>query len=417
MGEGWSDWFALDFLLDEGYETDTTTPGDVKAGEYITGLQGIRFQGIDCPVGAASSVCPAAIGGGAGGFTYGDYARVGGGVEPHSDGEIWAQTLWDLRERLGVNLARGLITRAMMLSPPEPSFLDMRNAIVQADRVAHGGANADTIWKVFAHRGMGFFAASLDADDPRPVPDFRVAADCASDPCATLKGTVRAADGSPLAGAVVGLAGHTSGFPGARMTDVTGSRGRFSIGNVPFGTYPGWFLDRRGYDPLRSSIKVNESTEIRVLRPTRDWAAADGGARVVSFGGRDYSAIGCGPGGAIDRSLVNGWGSDLPAPRSIVVELARRVDVTSFGVDPGPACGDPAGAGTAAFDIYTRRPGGRWILAVRRSKALPGGRLHRLLPEAGRSHVRYVKFVMRSNVDPRNPYLDMSELSVRGTPA
>ena len=52
----------------------------------------------------------------------------------HGDGEIWAQTLWDLRacDRVG-RRARALITQGMRLSPPEPSFLDMRNAILQAD--------------------------------------------------------------------------------------------------------------------------------------------------------------------------------------------------------------------------------------------------------------------------------------------
>ena len=89
-------------------------------------------------------------------MTYGDFGKIAGGPEVHADGEIWLETLWDLRNALGSTETERLVTRAMELSPPSPSFLDMRNAIVQADEVANGGANSDTIWKTFAHRGMGY---------------------------------------------------------------------------------------------------------------------------------------------------------------------------------------------------------------------------------------------------------------------
>ena len=45
---------------------------------------------------------------------------------------------------------RALVTDGMRLSPPEPSFLDMRNAILAADAADHGGANRNAIWTVFA---------------------------------------------------------------------------------------------------------------------------------------------------------------------------------------------------------------------------------------------------------------------------
>ena len=59
----------------------------------------------------------------------------------------------------------------MRLSPPEPSFLDMRNAILQADAAA-GGALRTQIWTVFARRGMGFFATTDDSDDVTPIEDM-----------------------------------------------------------------------------------------------------------------------------------------------------------------------------------------------------------------------------------------------------
>ena len=90
----------------------------------------------------------------------------------HADGEIWAQTLWDLRTAVGSAKARALVTTGMSLLPPEPSFLDGRNAILLADQTLYGGADATTLWAVFAGRGMGFFAASLGGDDTAPAENF-----------------------------------------------------------------------------------------------------------------------------------------------------------------------------------------------------------------------------------------------------
>ena len=90
----------------------------------------------------------------------------------HADGEIWAQTLWDLRTALGPAKARALVTTGMSLLAPEPSFLDARNAILVADQTLYGGADAAALWTVFAGRGMGFFAASTGGDDTAPAENF-----------------------------------------------------------------------------------------------------------------------------------------------------------------------------------------------------------------------------------------------------
>src|SRR6185295_9028392 len=91
--------------------------------------------------------------------------------EVHADGEIWAETLWDLRQAIGGHDARALITEALRLSPKQPSFLDMRDAILQAD-VAAGGAHHAEIWQVFAHRGMGYSATTAGANATRAVEAF-----------------------------------------------------------------------------------------------------------------------------------------------------------------------------------------------------------------------------------------------------
>ena len=91
MGEAWSDWYAADFLSLLGHE-----PDGPASGEIVTGRLG-RSQPMDCPVGSAGPACPGSPGAGPGGYTYGDLGRVIEQPETHADGEIWAETLWDLR--------------------------------------------------------------------------------------------------------------------------------------------------------------------------------------------------------------------------------------------------------------------------------------------------------------------------------
>ena len=166
MGEAWSDWYAMDFLNNLGLQKDTSAPGEVRIGAYVGKQQDlIRTQPLDCPVGSKSAACPGTPGAGPGGYTYGDFGKILGEPEVHGDGEIWGETLWDLRAALGSKLSESLITRAMELSPANPSYLDMRNSILQADTVVNGGKARAKIWKVFAHRGMGYFAGTVDGDD------------------------------------------------------------------------------------------------------------------------------------------------------------------------------------------------------------------------------------------------------------
>jgi hypothetical protein len=173
MGEGWSDWYAMDYLVRRGLMKDTPSAGELRIGRYVTAGGGLRSQPLDCPAGSTSRVCPGTAGAGRGGYTYGDYGRVaGGGPDVHADGEIWAQTLWDLRTSLGFNVTAPLVTRAMELSPANPSFLDERNAILMADQVVHRGRYRARIWSVFARRGMGWAARTTGGDDAAPVQDF-----------------------------------------------------------------------------------------------------------------------------------------------------------------------------------------------------------------------------------------------------
>jgi extracellular elastinolytic metalloproteinase len=174
MGEGWSDWYALDYVVQSGLESDDpATPGEIDVGAYIDAVfASTRFEPIDCRVeDTLDPHCQPPTDAGRGGYTFGDFGHVANVPEEHSDGEIWAQTLWDLRRALGSYKAERLITEGMRMSPPEPSFLDARNAILAAD-AGLGNADRDTIWAVFAHRGMGYDARTSGSSDTTPIEDF-----------------------------------------------------------------------------------------------------------------------------------------------------------------------------------------------------------------------------------------------------
>jgi hypothetical protein len=176
MAEAWSDWYAKDYLVAAGLEADTGAPGELRAAAYENDT--LRSQPFDCPVGGGPPACPGSPAAGPGGYTLGDFGKVIGFPEIHADGEIWVETLWDLRTALiaahgadGITRARAIITDGMRLSPDYPSFLDMRDAILQAD-LAHGFGDRDLIWRVFAARGMGVNAIAQGDTDTSPIEDF-----------------------------------------------------------------------------------------------------------------------------------------------------------------------------------------------------------------------------------------------------
>jgi hypothetical protein len=178
MGEAFSDWYATDFLEAAGFQPDTAAPAELRSAVYENAAT--RTQGFDCPLGEPTGACPGTPTAGSGGYTYGDFGRIlPGGPEVHADGEIWVETLWDLRRALiaahgaadGINRVRALVTDGLRLSPAGPTFLDMRNVILQAD-VNRGFGDRDLIWAVFAARGMGVNASTSGDSDTHPVEDF-----------------------------------------------------------------------------------------------------------------------------------------------------------------------------------------------------------------------------------------------------
>ena len=420
MGEAWSDWYALDLLDAEGYAGDG--PGvDLPSGEYITGGTGIRFQYADCRVDSPAADCPepypADEGVGPGGFTYGDLGHIAGGPEVHTDGEIWLQTLWELRDTLGRIPTVRLVTRAMELSPPHPSFLDMRNAILLADTVASGGTNHTDIWNVFAGRGMGFFAESTGGT--KVVEDFALPVVCPGVGCGRLQGTVVDADThEPVAGAVVTVSGAATGIP-VELSDTTAADGTYSIDDVPNHRYAHVFVDASGYlEGATRDVRVAGTASLDV-EIVRNWSQLDGGATITRSVGAGDPGDPCSAELALDGDRATSWlGHRVDGRRpSVTLRLPQAVDIDSVTIDPTPCLRRELAL--REFTVFTRQDGGAWIKALVNDRPLgPRSRLVRFDLGPGRKRVTQVRLVLRANqTSGRSARVGLAEFRVRGIPA
>jgi len=406
MGEAWSDYYALDYLVTKGLQPDLKKDGDVFEAEYwLAGHGGLRTEPIDCPVETTAKSCLQPSTGQTGGYTYGDFPIIGGAPEVHASGELWSQTLWSLRYRLGHAQTDSIVTRAMELAPNDPSMLDMRNSIIQANLAVYAGSKTNRIWHTFATRGMGWYAGTVDASDAYPKQNFRLPP-APQTPRAEVSGKVTdGITGKPLGGALVAITGHNSGFTGD-YTAVTNPDGTYTIPNVYIGTYQLARVTAPGYEVLSGPLKVEQDGTRANFDPRRDWAAQSGGGFVTDFNGPDYSSFGCGPSGSIDLSQGVGWGSttgddagdptNKMIPKFVEIKLAKAVKVSSFAVNPSNTCGDPGSSSTGKYKIQTSPDGKKWTTALKGEFDSTMRHLNQLSLDKPIGGVKYVKFWMLS---------------------
>ncbi|KAI9597909.1 Fungalysin metallopeptidase-domain-containing protein [Syncephalis fuscata] len=139
MGEGWSDFFAYWI---EMKALDKFTK-NVEMGKYVVG-KNIRHHPYSTDITANPKT-----------YDYLNQPEWGG--EVHNIGEIWATMLYE-----GNTLLMQIIIDGLKLQPCNPTFLQARDAIIQAEQQLTGGKHACEIWRGFAKRGLGYKAASKD---------------------------------------------------------------------------------------------------------------------------------------------------------------------------------------------------------------------------------------------------------------
>jgi subtilase family serine protease len=155
--------------------------------------------------------------------TYADWLCLFGlFCEVHWNGEIWANVLWDTRERFrtdvvggseasAVNEVHQLYVDGLKLSPPAPTMLDMRDAMLLADTQRNPGSpnsqNYCRLWESFAGRGMGVNATDTSANPNQQVSaSFSVPAGCTAPPASQIVSvsatTATAREAGPVNGTV-----------------------------------------------------------------------------------------------------------------------------------------------------------------------------------------------------------------------
>jgi hypothetical protein len=209
MGEGWSDWVAATLL------------NNPVIGAYVTGnaTTGIRK--------ASMANSP---------FTYANI-QDGTMTEVHNAGEIWAATLWDARVALGAAVMNQLVVSGLKLTPCNPTMLQARDGIIQADANLNAGANRCKLWTAFAGRQMGTGASSPNNNSTSTIVlSTAVPVDCAtgggttvfSDNFETDKGWTRNPSGTDTA---------TTGLWERATPQATTSGGTQQVGTPTSGTF------------------------------------------------------------------------------------------------------------------------------------------------------------------------------------
>ena len=189
-GEGWSDYLALMTTTDWATLTPSVASANIPRGigTYILGQpitgNGIRpFRYSYDKAGINPLV------------TYAGVANASVFSQPHGIGSIWATMLWDMTWEIilqdnmivsniysvPVNIAdyKGnvaalkLVNEGLRLQPCSPSFVQARDAILQADQMLFGGRYRCAISRAFTRRGLGALASTgISANDRVVTEDY-----------------------------------------------------------------------------------------------------------------------------------------------------------------------------------------------------------------------------------------------------
>jgi len=176
MGEGWSDWWAVQLMQEERYRPEDAFP----MGDYVR-QGGIR----NYPYSYDMDINPATF----------SYLSRTGYTGVHAIGSVWCGILhdvyWDMRASYGFSAdwydqSSGAgnivlwknVVDGLKLQPCRPTFVDARDAIILADEQNYEGRHTCVLWCGFARRGLGLSASTTGYLDRNPVEGYDAPSQC-----------------------------------------------------------------------------------------------------------------------------------------------------------------------------------------------------------------------------------------------
>lgn len=189
-GEGWSDYLGLMLTTDWSVLSPNLASANIAkgGGTYVKGQSttgpGSRPFRYSYDM---ANVNPT--------VTYGQVANTLSFTQPHGIGSIWATVLWDMTWEIifqdnqitnniydvpanifdmkGNVAALKLVNEGLRLQSCSPSFVQARDAILQADALLFGSRYRCAISKAFTRRGLGAYASTdLSTNDRIVTEDF-----------------------------------------------------------------------------------------------------------------------------------------------------------------------------------------------------------------------------------------------------
>ncbi len=343
MGEGWGDWYALNYTHRNGLQKDSVL------GAYVTGNddRGIRNWAYNDTE-----------------ANFGDMGYDLGGPEVHSDGEIWTATLWDMRralvkkygEQKAATIASFIVTDAMPLAPNDPSMLDMRTAIMKAldiryHRAADFDVLQDTVYGQFAKHGMGTGASNeVTEDDPTgandidPTPSF-THQNPERNGTVTVK-LVNATTGDRIQDANVILGTLEAGVTPVAVTDAKGMVTTKAVA----GHYP-LTIQARGFgaQTITDFDLAEGKTFKKTIRLSPNLASIANGAEIVSSSSKGAKSL-------IDDTELTRWKTQVGSGNA-VIKLAQPSKISSFQVSAFTTSRFEA---VKSFTVQTSNDGVNW---------------------------------------------------------